>query len=147
MPLLFCYGSNHPAQLAARLGHPTRNRGAYATDVGRVFRGWSERWQGGVASLKAMRGVTTFGYVAQVSAADLRQMDAFEGVASGHYRREAIRVEIGDGSEDAEAICYVSTSRKHARPSRAYLEAICLTIGAFWEGERGPVKPGDIVIR
>lgn len=145
MTLLFCYGSNHPAQLAARLGHATRNEGAFLLDTGRVFRGWSETWQGGVASLRRMRGVTTFGYVAQITAADLRQMDAFEGVRTGHYRRERVSVQTADG--DRDAVAYVSQSPEKRRPSARYLEAVCLTIGSFWEGERGPVRPSDIVIR
>jgi len=142
---LFCYGSNHPAQLAERLGHATVNRGAYARDTARVFRGWSERWGGGVASLVRARGVTTYGYLARVTQADLRRMDAFEGIATGHYKRETIAVETVDGDEDA--VVYVSLSKQKNAPSQRYLEAVARTIGTFWEGDRGPVRPSDIPIR
>lgn len=145
MPLLFCYGSNHPGQLADRLGHTTPNTGAYAPGWGRVFRGWSERWGGGVASLERLRDVTTYGYVAEVSATDLATMDLYEGVATGHYERMAIPVMAG--GRKRKAIAYVSLSREKNKPSKAYLSAVAKTIGAFWEGADGPVKPSDITIR
>ena len=65
--LLFSYGSNSPKQLAERLGHPVEGRAAYAEGWMRVFRGYSERWQGAVASLLPSRGQKTYGYVAEVS--------------------------------------------------------------------------------
>lgn len=145
MPLLFCYGSNHPGQLAERLGHATTNTGAYAPGWARVFRGWSERWGGGVASLVGMKDVTTYGYVAQVTASDLETMDVYEGVATGHYDRATIDVVVG--STKKKATVYLANAREKNKPSKAYLTAIAKTIGAFWEGSDGPVKPSDITIR
>ena len=145
MPLLFCYGSNHPGQLAERLGHETKNTGAYAPGWGRVFRGWSSRWGGGVASLVRIKDVTTYGYVAAVTASDLDAMDVYEGEATGHYERATVDVVVGSAKK--KAIAYLATVRDKHKPSKEYLAAVAKTIGAFWEGADGPVRPSDITIR
>jgi len=144
MPLLFSYGSNHPKQLSERIGRRVKGAPAFAPGMCRVFRGWSQRWEGGVASLEA-GACTTFGYVAKVTEDELRILDQYEGIASGNYRRSTVKVTVG--AEEKSAIAYIATSRKKSKPSEAYLEAVALTIGTFWSGEGGPVRVRDIPIR
>jgi hypothetical protein len=53
---LFSYGSNHPDQLADRLERVVRGYGASLHGYRRVFRGHSQLWGGGVASLRKASG-------------------------------------------------------------------------------------------
>jgi len=145
--LLFSYGSNHPKQLAERLGHPIVGRGAYIEGWQRVFRGWSDRWDGGVASLEKKGGTTavTYGYVADVSPADLDRLDRFEGVGNGKYKRMGVTVRVPEdyATHTLPAVVYVSTSRTFNAPSPLYLKAVAKTVGTFWRG----AKPEDFPIR
>jgi len=145
--LLFSYGSNHPGQLAERLGHTVQTQAAYLPDYVRVFRGWSQRWGGGVASIKSEPGGVVYGSAATVSAADLARLDVYEGIATGNYKRKTIAVVIGDGRR-AKAIAYVATSTEKNPPSREYLKAVAKNITTHWSGSDGrPVTYKDIVVR
>lgn len=137
MTWLFSYGSNHPDQLQERLGHRVSSmRAAYKPNYRRIFRGWSRNWGGGVASLERSPGSTVYGYIAKVSDDDLAVLDRFEGVRSGNYARKRMQVVDGNGKK-VNAVVYLSTSREFNRPTRAYLEAVALTIGRFWhDGDR-----------
>jgi len=142
---LFSYGSNSPRQLAERLGHPVKGRAAFVSGHLRAFRGWSNRWEGGVATLIPGRG-NTYGYVAEVTPEDLAILDRYEGVATGNYRRATLTVTTSDG-EAVPAVVYLASSTEKNAPSRAYKRAVAETIGAFWEGENGPVTEADITVR
>lgn len=147
MSLLFSYGSNHPLQMAERLGHDVRTMGAYLPGYVRAFRGFSRRWGGGVATLKKQAGGVVFGLVAPVSASDIETMDRFEGVASGNYKRMSVNVILADGSK-AKAIAYVSTSNEFNQPTKEYLEAVAKTVSTHWSGDGGTkVTWRDIDIR
>ncbi len=146
MPLLFCYGSNNPAQLAARIGVSRAIYAAYSPSYKRVFRGWSNKWQGGVATLTPSLTRPAYGYVASVTSADLAKLDVFEGVQSGHYERVLIDVTVfkykGIPESSQRAIAYIKYSDDFNRPSREYLEAIAKTIGTFWQID----GPSDIKV-
>lgn len=143
---LFSYGSNSPEQLAERLGHDVDTQGAYVQNYARAFRGWSRRWGGGVATLIPKGGVTTFGHVTDVSAADLAVLDAREGVPTS-YRREYISVVLQNG-RPAKAWVYLSNNTTFYEPSRPYLEAVAQTIASHWTGSNGdPITWRDIVVR
>lgn len=137
MPLLFSYGSNHPAQLTERIGPPKSIAPAVAPGHKRVFRGYSQNWGGGVASLAPSTSRPAYGYVAQVTEAQLREMDLYEGVSVGAYSRRKIKVikvdpKTGKQSE-VEAVAYIASSREFNKPSRKYLEAVLKTIRTFWD--------------
>ena len=142
---LFSYGSNSPRQLAERLGHAVTGRAAFVDGYLRAFRGWSNRWEGGVATLIPGRG-KTYGYIAEVTPADLAVLDRYEGVATGNYRRQPLTVTTNDG-DVVEAIAYLASSTEKNAPSRAYKRAVAETISAFWEGSSGPVTEEDITVR
>ncbi len=137
--LLFSYGSNNPRQLTERIGATDGMVGAYASGHKRVFRGWSTRWGGGVASLVKDANRPAYGYAAEITTKQLSQMDRFEGVGLGKYDRKEIDVIIPDLSEDEtyRAIAYVSTSHEFNQPSQDYLEAVAKTISAFWHLKGG----------
>jgi len=146
---LFCYGSNNTDQLESRLGIPGgargRVQGAYAPDYQRVFRGMSRNWGGGTASLKRKKGAVTYGLIAELALEDLDKLDRYEGVRSGVYKRQKIKVITQEG-EELEAIAYVSLKKDFNPPTEEYLEAVAETIGMFWEGSNGPVTADDIPI-
>lgn len=145
--LLFSYGSNHPAQMAERLGRDVETVGAFATGWVRVFRGYSQRWGGGVASLQKERGGFVFGLVTEVDEEDLVVMDRYEGVASGNYARTNMSVTLATG-EKKKAVAYVSMSAAVTVPSREYLEAVARTVGTHWRGEGGgKIRWQDITVR
>ncbi len=132
MALLFSYGSNYPARLAERLGHGVETWRAYAPGYERVFRGYSTRWGGGVASILPNPGAQTLGHVTRVTSADLRVLDAREGVPDAYLRVE-IPVVIDQGP--TEAWVYISRSSEFTPPSRRYLEAVAETINTHWAGD------------
>lgn len=146
---VFSYGSNHPGQLEERLGHPVRTQGAFARGYERVFCGASQRWRGGVASLRmvSQSNGTVFGLVAEVSKADLDRLDGFEGIHTGNYTRETISVSLAEGGQ-VTAFVYISMSNQFTPPSRAYLEAVAKTVGAYWRNDDGSkVTWKDITVR
>lgn len=145
MPYLFSYGSNHPAQLAERLEHPVVTLPAYVPGYERHFVGWSNRWGGGVASIRKARGGVVYGLAVLVDENDLLRMDRFEGVPFAYVRTRGKGVV---GGEPKSIIAYKAVNKTFARPSEAYLEAIARTIGAHWTGSGGAkIVPEDITIR
>ena len=146
---LFSYGSNHTAQLADRIGRQvTDGQRAVLKGYQRVFRGWSVRWDGGVASLEPKRGATTYGWAAKLTAAELAKLDVYEGVASGHYARSVVKIDLPDlGKKNVTAIAYVSRDPEHHAPSEAYLEACARTVGEWWSEAGRPVTAKDFPVR
>jgi gamma-glutamylcyclotransferase len=145
---LFSYGSNHPAQLAERLGHPIVPLPAFAEGWHRVFRGHSRTWGGaGVASLERAPGGVTFGSACLVTPADLSVMDGYEGVPFA-YQRHKIKIRIGSETRPRQAVVYLAVSREFNPPSRSYLQAIARTVSTHWRRDDGsPVRPEDFPIR
>lgn len=149
MPYLFSYGSNNTTQLGQRLGRTVYGIPAVLRGYRRVFRGMSQKWGGGVASLERTSDASTFGYITDVTGDELDVLDVYEGVNSGKYRRVKVVVEAleSSGYRKMPATCYISTSRMYNEPSRKYLEAVAKTISEFWTGGLGPVTWKDIPLR
>ena len=143
MALLFSYGSNYPARLAERLGHGVETWKAYAPGYERVFRGYSTRWGGGVASLLLNPNENTRGHVTRVTAADLRILDAREGVPDAYVRVE-IPVVIDQGPTEAQV--YIARSSVFHPPTRRYLEAVVETIQTHWYDPQNLITWRDIPI-
>jgi len=143
MPLLFSYGSNNPTQLGERLGRPIGGTAAYLEGYGRVFRAWSKRWNGGVASLEPDPARTTYGYVEKVTEKDLEILDGYEK----GYERTPFKVQVAKGNTyvTKTAIAYVCPNKIYNKPSQQYLEAVVKTINAFWE--EGKVTVSDIPLK
>ncbi len=136
MPLLFCYGSNHPKQLEERIGPPRSVAPAYTAEYKRVFRGWSHNWGGGVANLVRTTprdARPCYGYVADVTAAQLDQMDLYEGVGRGVYTRRTIDVIVNGKKKKSIAYIRSVDDGVTSKPSKAYLAAVAKTIGSFWK--------------
>jgi cation transport regulator ChaC len=144
---LFSYGSNSPRQLAERLGRSVRGEGAYAPGMVRAFRGQSRTWGGGgVATLLCEAGGKTFGYITEVTPADLALLDRYEG-APRNYKRTKVDVVTEEGRK-VKAIAYLATSTQQNAPTREYLQAVAETIGTFWSSPNGSdVTWRDIKVR
>ena len=144
---LFSYGSNNKDQLSARLGRDVKTTGAYAIGYARVFRGYSRGWQGGVASLIKDKNKTTYGLIIRVNDDGLDLLDQYEGVASGNYRREKIRV-CTQSDDFVDCFVYLSNSKTFNEPTESYLDAICKTINQHWfSSDATKVTKDDLVIR
>ena len=134
MALLFCYGSNNPEQLAERLGRKNLKLDmAFTKGYRRVYRGWSKRWKGGVATLLKKKDALCFGLVCEVDSRDIKVMDMYEGGHQNAYKRQKITVYVGEDFEPMEAIAYFAISKEKNSPSTAYLKAIYKTVSYFWK--------------
>lgn len=148
--LLFSYGSNNPTQLSSRLNRPVVGTAARLPHYGRVFRGFSSKWGGGVASIEPDPKRTVFGYVEPVTERELQILDGHEGVANGIYRREEIEVEVRQPNGNwltKPAIAYVHNKKTYSKPSDSYLRAVVATINAFWSEDGQPVTIEDIPLK
>jgi gamma-glutamylcyclotransferase (GGCT)/AIG2-like uncharacterized protein YtfP len=83
-----------------------------------AFVGWSRKWRGGIATIKSFRGGKVKGGIYEVSEADLRQLDKFEGI---NYQRLKVIVNNED-REPVEAVTYIYTPQiEETKPSPEYV--------------------------
>jgi len=132
--MLFSYGSNDKRQLAKRLGRRVEPEPGYVRGYRRVFRGFSRKWGGGVASLERHRESITYGALVPIDEEELAILDRYEGVATGNYQRHEATVERPD-QEPVLAVVYIATSPEYNEPTRAYLEQIARTVGQMWQSD------------
>lgn len=120
----FAYGSNlNKQQMKERCPDSKPLYPATLPNYKLIFVGWSRKLQGGVASIRRVQGSKVPGAVYEISAADLRHLDAYEGYPHDYNR---IRVIIFD--EDGtpiEAVTYIKTGREEeTKPSKEYASTI-----------------------
>jgi len=117
----FAYGSNmNPTQMRERCP------AAFALGVV-ILRGWdiaiNER---GVATIlpadNSDQSVAMEGVLWSVTDSCLETLDGYEGVRSGLYRREEVRVVTAD--QGVEAVAYIASSSGHGDPRPGYLETV-----------------------
>ena len=88
-----------------------------------VFVGWSRQWRGGIVSIKSFRGERVLGAVYEISEADLRRLDKYEGYPT-NYNRIKVTVFSEDG-EAIEAVTYIKSGQlEETPPSKEYLAVI-----------------------
>ena len=86
-----------------------------------IFGGWSRQWRGGVVSIKPFRGERVPGAIYEVSDADLKQLDKYEGYPSNRLKVTVVN-EDGDA---VEAVTYIKLRQsEEAQPSTEYLAAL-----------------------
>ncbi len=77
----------------------------------------------GKADLQDHRGSLVEGVVYEVPEASLANLDVYEGVEKGHYRRQVVKVQTSRG--ELECMVYRAAKFKMGlKPSRSYLERI-----------------------
>lgn len=113
--LYFAYGSNMSrAQMARRC--PSARPLGVARLPGFEFRITTD----GVANVVPMHGRHVFGVLWSCTAADMAELDVFEGVAEGWYRRARRPVTIGGAVH--RAIVYVGRVTAPGAPRPGYLD-------------------------
>lgn len=127
---LFCYGSNNPKQLEERLERRVKTYPAFILGYQRIYRGWSNKWQGGVGSLKKMPGKICYGLAVEVDKHDIENMDYYEGYPS-YYSKKHIKGYVNGESE--KMLVYLAKSKEWNAPSVAYLKAIYKTVSTHWD--------------
>jgi len=149
--LYFAYGSNlDPEQMKVRSPSHRVVGLAELRDHRLVFPLFSQRWNGGVASVQPAHGSSVWGVVYEVSDPELEVLDGhegFRGPGDQHnvYDRESVLVELtraDDGSFPRRvlAMIYVARPSNPSPPSARYLETIL-------RGARHHRLPDDYVAR
>ena len=115
----FAYGSNlNRNQMQKRCPNSQPRFIAILHNYRLAFVGWSRRWRGGIATIRSFRGGKVRGGIYEVSEADLRQLDKFEGT---NYQRLKVIVNNED-REPVEAITYIYTPQiEETKPSPEYI--------------------------
>ena len=83
----FAYGSNlNLQQMKGRCPDSKPKVSATLHHYGLIFCGWSRKWHGGTASIKAQRGQRTLGGIYEINDSCQRKLDRFEGYLSTYDR-------------------------------------------------------------
>ena len=123
MALYAAYGSNmDPGQMLQRAPHsPLRGTG-WLNGWRLTFGGEDRGWEGPLATLVEEEGSQVFVALYDVTEADERTLDAWEGADSGLYRRVHLRVQTLTGDE--VAYVYVLDAFEGGLPSARHLGGI-----------------------
>ncbi len=62
------------------------------------------------------------GVVYEISESDEKSLDELEGVHTGHYRKEMLKIEIE--GEDKECLVYIDPVQKEGKPKKEYIGRI-----------------------
>jgi gamma-glutamylcyclotransferase (GGCT)/AIG2-like uncharacterized protein YtfP len=62
------------------------------------------------------------GVVYEISESDEKSLDRYEGVQSGSYRKEMLKIEMGN--ESKECLVYVDPVEEEGKPKEEYIERI-----------------------
>lgn len=120
----FAYGSNlDKKQMRARCPNSKPKFVASLPNYKLVFVGWSRQWRGGVASIKPFKGERVPGAIYEISEADLRRLDKYEGYPTD-YNRLNVTVVNEDG-DLVKAITYIKVKQsEETRPSPEYIAVL-----------------------
>lgn len=128
--LVAAYGSNlNPAQIHDRIGAATVFGVGRLMDHRLTFAGHSQRQAGPVATVVPHTRSTVPVVLYAVDKAQLKILDAYEGVKEGSYRRETVRVDTNLGEVKAQV--YVHNSPPSGAPSEMYLRRVRDGYAAF----------------
>lgn len=156
--LYFAFGSNlNVSQMRARCPGAIPRQRATLPNHALRFGGWSNRWDGAVATVERKPGAETPGLLFELSDGDLEALDRIEG-CPGFYER-VVRQVVDEHGKRRRAFVYQLTTPSRGEPSSDYLNAIrrayqalgfdeaSLLRGAFGEAPRrifvyGSLKAG-----
>lgn len=120
----FAYGANlSKKQMRERCPGAKAQFTATLPNYKLVFVGWSRERRSAVATIRPFRGEKVNGGVYELTEADARALDRFEGVPAGCTR---INVTVFDDSHrPVEAFTYIKTGQEaEGKPSEEYLRLI-----------------------
>lgn len=116
--LYFAYGSNmNEAQMALRCP------GSKVVGIAMLENHRFLINERGVASIAEMQGKVVYGLLWNISEADERQLDSYEGVRKGLYRKSTVSVREPE-NQIVDALVYVASTNKHGKPRPGYMEGI-----------------------
>jgi gamma-glutamylcyclotransferase len=121
----FSYGSNlSKQQMLRRTGSVPPSKPAFLRDFKLAFRKVLEG-EDVFATIVPTQGAIVHGVIYQCNSIAIEQLDRFEGVATGCYRRELIQVSCQDGTT-FECFVYIGEafSQTESAPSHHYLNFI-----------------------
>ena len=125
-----------PAQMGQRCPHsPTAGTG-WIVDWRLTFGGEDLGWEGSLATLVPAEGESVFVALYDLTPADERELDAWEGADRGLYRKLHLRVHTLAG--DQVAYVYVLDAFEGGLPSARHL-------GAIADGAEAAGAPEDYV--
>ena len=121
--LYAAYGSDlDPAQMSLRCPlSPVAGTG-WIDGWRLTFGGENLGWQGALATIVEQPGSQVFVALYELSGRDLTELDRWEAVDSGVYRKLHVRVSTLDG--DVVALVYVLDSYEGGQPVARYLELL-----------------------
>lgn len=118
--LYIAYGSNlNVAQMKQRCPTAKPIAKSWLHDYQLVFRGSQTTAH---ATVIPAKGHDVPVVVWEISAADEKALDRYEGVAGGYYTKETFTLEVA--GEMKEALIYIMTPRGYGVPSNHYLSTI-----------------------
>lgn len=120
----FAYGSNlNREQMSQRCQDAQPKFIATLPKHKLIFAGWSEKWSGGVASIKPCEGEKVIGAIYEIAEQCLESLNKCEGYPRT-YSRPDITVFTGSDAP-VEAITYVKVEQSNeTQPSEEYLATI-----------------------
>jgi hypothetical protein len=114
--LYAAYGSNlDPAQMLIRCPHSPRRGTGWLEGWRLTFGGEDIGWDGALATVVESAGSRVFVVLYDLSEGDEKELDNWDGVSLGYYRRVKVRVETLDG--DVLAWLYVLNFWEGGLPS------------------------------
>ena len=133
---VFCYGSNHPAQLARRLKVPLvevleRSKACTLYDYQRAFMGLSKKWVGSVATLIPKEKGQVRGFAYLMTQEEEKRIDMFEAYPVKYDKVEVI---LHDHNQvPFIGIAYImNPSEFFLYPNKKYLNACALSYLAYY---------------
>ncbi|HEY2270886.1 MAG TPA: gamma-glutamylcyclotransferase [Streptosporangiaceae bacterium] len=116
MALYAAYGSNlDPAQMLSRCPHSPQRGTGWLEGWRLTFGGEDIGWDGALATVAESAGARVFVVLYDLSEGDEKELDNWDGVSLGYYRRVKVRVETLDG--DVLAWLYVLNFWEGGLPS------------------------------
>lgn len=139
MALYAAYGSNmDPAQMTLRAPHSPLRGAGYLKGWRLTFGGEELGWEGALATLVEDPDSAVFVVLYDITEADERELDEWEGAAAaGLYRKVRVRVQTLDG--DPLAWVYVLDAYEGGLPSARYL-------GILADAAEAAGAPDDYVV-
>ncbi len=120
MAIYAAYGSNlDPAQMLQRCPHSPACGTGWLEGWRLTFGGEDLGWEGAVATLVESPGEHVFVGLYDLTDADVRTLDSWEGADTGLYRKIRVRVQTLDG--EVLAWVYVLDGYEGGLPSARYL--------------------------
>ena len=120
MELYAAYGSNmNPAQMAERCPHSPRQGTGWLEGWRLTFGGEDIGWEGALGTVVEDADERVFVVLYELSEADERALDSWDGATIGYYRKLRVRVTTLDG--EVLAWLYVLNDYEGGLPSARYL--------------------------